>query len=112
MISLTRAIRVLADYRCHALWIVDGGRYENIAPWSSELGLSDSLVSDLDRWASDYTATLRDDDPLSSGFESEAAECDFIARGRILASRLKRELGISWSVTYFDSGLRRDVMVD
>jgi hypothetical protein len=109
---LTRTIRVLADYHCHALWIVDGGRYENTAPRSRELGLSDSLIGDLDRWASEYTATLCDDDPLSSGFESESAESDFIARGRILALRLKQELGVSWSVTYFDGELRRDIMVD
>src|ERR1051326_5866493 len=107
-----RTIRVLADYHCHALWIADGSRYENIAPRSPELGLSESLVDELDRWASEYTATLRGDDPLASGFESESAENDFIARGRILASRLKRELGVSWTVTYFDSELRRDLMVN
>jgi hypothetical protein len=107
-----RSVRILADYYCFALWVADESGYENIAPSAQEIGLSEPLARDLDHWAAEYSATLREDDPVNSGFESEAAENDFYARGYQLASRVKRELGESWQVSYFDGVLRRDVQIE
>jgi len=104
-------VRVLADYYCFALWVSGEAGYENIAPSAQELGLSEPLARDLDRWAAEYSATLNEDDPVNSGFESEAAENDFYVRGHQLALRVKRELGESWRVSYFDGALRRDVEI-
>ena len=33
------AIRVLADYECYALWVLDGGSYRNADPRAEEFGL-------------------------------------------------------------------------
>jgi hypothetical protein len=111
VISQMRSVRVLADYDCFALWASDGTSSENVDPGAPELGLSEPLAQDLDRWADEYSATLDEDDPLSSGFESEAAENAFYARGHELALRVKRELGESWKVSYFDGVLQRDVEI-
>lgn len=106
------AIRVLADYGCHALWVLDGGGYRNADPQDEEFGLSESLASDLNSWASDYNATYRDEDPLASGFDSPSAEREFVNRGRLLAERVRREVGKRWTVSYFDMGVGHDVRVE
>jgi|ERR1700722_2876772 len=111
MIPQMKNVRILADYYCFAVWFSGESGDENIAPSSQELGLSEPLARDLDHWAAEYSATLREDDPVNSGFESEAAENDFYARGYQLALRVKRELGESWQVSYFDGVLRRDVQI-
>src|SRR3984957_4579734 len=112
MIPQMKNVRILADYYCFAVWFSGESGDENIAPSSQELGLSEPLARDLDHWAAEYSATLREDDPVNSGFESEAAENDFYARGYQLALRVKRELGESWQVSYFDGVLRRDVQIE
>lgn len=105
-------IRVLADYGCYALWVLAGDGYRNADPWAEEFGLSESLASDLTSWASDYSATYHDEDPLSSGFDSPSAEREFVNRGRLLAERVRREVGKRWAVSYFDIGVGHDVRIE
>lgn len=112
MSEVEPTIRVLADYGCYALWVRDGGGYRNADPQAEEFGLSESLASDLNSWASDYSATYHDEDPLASGFDSPSAEGEFINRGRLLAERVQREVGKRWTVFYFDTRVGHDVRVE
>ncbi|MEU4250797.1 hypothetical protein AB0F15_25655 [Amycolatopsis sp. NPDC026612] len=77
----------------------------------STLGLSSALIRELNRWADDYTATVNRDDPMTSGFLSEAAEEEFAARGRRLAEEVWAQVSPDWRVTYYDSELGRDVEI-
>lgn len=104
-------LRVLADYDCWALWPSTKRGTENVDPADPRLGLSPALARDLNRWADEYTATLDRADPMASGFPSEAAEQDFVAQGRHLAEELRAQVGPEWRVTYYDSGLGRDVEI-
>ncbi|MGK5630321.1 hypothetical protein [Streptomyces sp. URMC 123] len=106
-----RAIRVLADYACHPLWVTDPGP-DNVAPDDPALGLSADLARRLNDWAAEYDAILCWDDPASSAFPSEEAKLAFARTGEALAHRLARELGPAWTVRYFDlrSGADRDIL--
>lgn len=102
---------MLADYDCSALWVFAPPRLENIDPAVPELGLSPALVGGLNRWADEYTATLNRDDPKASGFPSAAAEREFVARGRLLAEKVRDQVSPDWRVTYYDSELGRDAEI-
>lgn len=111
MVTGEKVLRVLADYDCWALWISAPPRMENIDPAGPEFALSPALVSELNGWADEYTATLNRDDPMASGFSSEAAEREFSSRGRRLAEEVRAQVGTDWRVTYYDSELGRDVEI-
>ena len=106
---MQKTLRVLADYDCWALWVFAPPRMENVDPADPELGLSQALVGELNRWAGEYAATLDRDDPAASGFPSATAEQEFVARGRRLAGEVRAEMSPDWRVTYHDNGLGRDV---
>ena len=109
--SAGRTLKVLADYDCWALWVSATAGTVNADPADPRLGLSPDLVAELNRWAEEYTATLNRDDPAASGFPSEEAEREFAARGRRLAEAIRAQVGPEWRVTYYDSGLGRDVEI-
>ena len=111
MVTAERKVRVLADYDSWALWVSAPSGMENIDPADPGLGLSPALVRELNRWSSEYTSTLNRDDPLSSGFLSEAAEQEFVVRGRRLAEEVRAQMSPDWRVTYYDSELGRDVEI-
>lgn len=106
-----KSIRVLADYGCHALWIVDSKRYENIAPDSPEISLSYGLAGRLKQWAAQYSSTLRSGYPLESGFTSSEDGREFYQTGMALAGEVKAELGDEWRVTYFDGMDGREIEI-
>ncbi|MEV6955683.1 hypothetical protein [Streptomyces sp. NPDC051183] len=106
----TKAVRVLADYRSHPLWLT-GADVGDIAPDDPVLGLTPELAGELGRWAEAYDATLDQDDPAESGFPTEEAEAAFVRTGEALARRVAAELGPAWKVTYFDERLRADVEI-
>ncbi|WP_439540061.1 hypothetical protein [Sphingomonas sp.] len=83
-------IKVMPDYGCAPLWWDETGRVGNIDP--EELSLTTTLANDLWAWAHEYDATLNEDDPAKSGFNSESAERDFQERGQRLADRVALEL--------------------
>ncbi|GHG00145.1 hypothetical protein GCM10017567_13660 [Amycolatopsis bullii] len=112
MVTTDKVLRVLADYDCWALWVSAGSGTENVDPADGRLGLSPALVRDLNRWADEYTATLNRDDPIASGFQSEAVEQAFVAEGRHLAGQVRAQVGPDWRVVYYDSELGRDVVVE
>jgi hypothetical protein len=103
-------LRVLADYQCWALWISGPDVYDNVAPDS--LPLTAELAAALDAWADEYTATLNDEDPASSGFASSDEESRFNERGRELARQVRAQLDDTWTVAYYDLGLSRDIEID
>lgn len=104
------AVRVLADYGCHALWLANPpAGYENVSP--ERFGLTARLCKDFENWADDYDRTLNSDDPASSGFPSDIDMTSFAERGLVLAYRLSAELGDGWRVTYFDLRLLKDILV-
>ena len=91
-------IRVMPDYDCAPLWR-DEGKVGNLRP--EELRLSDALCADLWNWASIYDATLVRDDPIESGFASDADERAFEEQGRRLTERVAAELGLAADVRYW-----------
>ncbi|MDX3194108.1 hypothetical protein PV458_37420 [Streptomyces sp. MN03-5084-2B] len=102
----------MADYDCWALWILSNSGTENVAPADPRLGLSSALVHDLNRWSDEYTATLDRDDPMASGFPSDAVEQAFVARGHRLAEEVRAQVSPDWRVIYYDSERGRDVEVE
>lgn len=80
----------MADYQCHPLWWNDVDGFGEVDP--AHLPISPALVESLREWAETYDATLRPDDPLSSGFSDESALKTFKLRGRALKSKLEEEL--------------------
>ncbi len=97
-----RRIKVMADYGCDPLWVRDAEFMDNVSPNAPWLGLSDELIAALDRWAAEFDATLNRDDPRESGFRSPTEQTCFARRGRQLAERVAEEVGVSWSVRWFD----------
>ncbi len=95
-------IKVMADYDCDPLWILDEEIFDNVPPNARWLGLNDDLVAALDRWAAEYDATLNRDDPIESGFPSSEDKTRFVRRGRELAEQVAAEVGTAFSVSYFD----------
>ena len=91
-------IRVMPDYDCAPLWW-DQGEVGNIRP--EELGLSNGLCTELWAWAATFDATLVRDDPIKSGFDSDADERAFDERGRSLSKRVAAELGEEARVRYW-----------
>ncbi|MEU9418199.1 hypothetical protein [Streptomyces sp. NPDC048272] len=97
----------MADYECHPLWLM-GARAGDVAPGSPSLGLSAQLAEALDAWADRFDATLCEDDPRESGFDTEEAANEFAQTGETLARQLAVELGQRWRVIYFDRRIDAD----
>ena len=79
MTSLGQRIRLMADYGSFPLWHEDGPELGDIDP--ATLPISEALRAELNGWADQYQATLNEDDPAASGFETEAEEEQFKAEG-------------------------------
>lgn len=84
-----RAIKLMADYKCYPLWEV-GNTVGDINP--NDLQISESLKSDLLRWAKLFDQTLNEEYPPDSRFSSAAAENEFRQEGIRLTERLNNEL--------------------
>lgn len=91
-------LKVVAEYECLPLWVRRSGVFVNVDPL--ELGLEPELATDLRRWSSTYDATLKRDDPVSSGFQAVADQQHFVDEGRALARRVKSQLGRRYTVLY------------
>lgn len=91
-----RTIKLMADYHCWPLWGVAADDLGDIDP--ADLPLSEDLRLRLRRWAAAYDATLVEDDPVRSGFASDAAAAAFEAEGRALGEALATELGDGYRV--------------
>ncbi|MBM7844978.1 hypothetical protein [Herpetosiphon giganteus] len=91
-------LRLAADYCCYPVWWNDGIQFGDIDP--SELPLSPDLIADLMAWSDIFDAIYVDDDPVSSGFATRAAEQQFAEQGLALAQRLQAELGAEYQITY------------
>jgi hypothetical protein len=89
-------IKLMADYQCFPLWGVSLDKIGNIDP--NDLPISADLKACLLAWATTYNKTLNWDDPVSSGFLTEAAELQFKSDGLDLGKRLEIELGNTYSV--------------
>jgi len=100
-------IRLMSDYNCYPLWKVGPSGVQNVDP--RELAISASLAKELLNWADVYDATLRRDDPASSGFSSSEAENSFENEGVRLWKALIKELGESSEVTYFSQLKREEI---
>ncbi len=93
-----RQIKLMADYDCFPLWEESPGTVGNIDP--SDLHISEGLRRRLIEWSEEYDATLNQDDPIASGFESRSDEKMFSLRGQKLRKELEEELGPGYVVTY------------
>lgn len=96
-------VLVYADWQCWPTWTVDEtGAVDNPRP--GDLGLSAGLAGELETWAEEYDAIFNEDYPPDTAFPSEAAERDWVARGRALAVRVSAELGGDVEVHYREGG--------
>lgn len=86
-----RIIKLMPDYGCFPLWEASPDAVGNIDP--NTLPISAGLVSELEKWAAQYDATLNSEDPLESGFASIEHERDFADVGRQLCAKAQKELG-------------------
>ena len=91
-----RVLKVSADYQCYPLWDATPGEFGNIDP--RDLPISSELAVRLINWARRFDATLNEDDPVSSGFNSNEDEIEFCNEGRELEKLLQIELGVEYSV--------------
>ncbi|GLV73986.1 MULTISPECIES: hypothetical protein [Streptomyces] len=107
---MKRTVRLSAEYECYPVWVITEQGLDNVAPDS--LPLSKQLIEDLNRWGDEYEATYNRDDPITSGFTSEAAEQRFVERGHRLARRLRDELDGTWCVSYFDQSTASHVEIE
>lgn len=94
------SVKVMADYECWPLWDMGFSGPRNLNPES--LPISIPLRNGLLMWAERYDRTLDRTNPTCSGFSSRTEREQFVADGLVLAERLAKELGPSWSVVYFD----------
>lgn len=99
----------MADHFCWPLWTPLDQGPGNLDPAS--LPLSDQLVRELLLWAARWDAILDMDYPPDSGFASAEEEDRFNADGRALATRLARELGGAYEVTFHNTHGRK-VIID
>jgi hypothetical protein len=92
-------LKLMPDYQCAPLW------------WDNEPGLvGDVIPEDLDlppelcdalwAWADRFDATLNQDDPAASGFESAEEHAAFVADGEHLAECVRVALGPDHTVRY------------
>ena len=98
-------VLVRAEHVDTALWDRTPGRDNNPIDYD-ELGLSEELAEELERWRVHFAVTAVKDD----GFESQAARDEFTAEGAALAERLQVEVGDDIEVIYVDgfSGIPAD----
>lgn len=99
--TIAQAIKVMADYECHPLWMT-GPDLGEVAPDDERLQLSPELAGRLTAWAEEFDGTLNLDDPISSGFLTREREESFAVTGELIARELARVLGSAWRVSYYD----------
>lgn len=95
---MPRQIKLMADYASFPLWLVSG-ETGDIDP--EQLPLTKATQERLLAWADTYGATLNPDDPLASGFASDADTAAFEQEGIALWHELRNELGPDYEVLYF-----------
>ena len=74
-----RRFKIMADYESWPIWETTGGQYTNMDPVLLEL--PQDLVARIEAWADTYDATLKADDPSSSGFPDDDARSAFETEG-------------------------------
>ncbi|TDR89020.1 hypothetical protein [Enterovirga rhinocerotis] len=85
------AIKVMADYGCHALWFHEDP--DRVGCFSAgEFGLSWALTCSLGGWAVGFDERLDPDDPGGGSRWSAAEEAEHLAEGHDIARRLAAEL--------------------
>jgi hypothetical protein len=103
-------LKIMPEYECYSFWVADGGLRENVDPAS--LGISPDLAAAIDAWEREYETTYRPEDPARSGFQDPRTEEEFNVRGRTLAAAVKRELGSTWTVSYYDTLKTEEIQVE
>lgn len=92
-------IKLLPEVQCFATWKCRGGVCENVDPAS--LGISNHLADDLNGWAEEWDSIYDlTDDPRDPSFSSPSDEKRFWDVGRVLAERLREEIGYRYEIEY------------
>ena len=100
---MVKKIKLWADYGAFPLWGVD--EIDNIDP--AEMPLNLTMIGRLQKWQSAYDATLNQDYPPDSGFETAAAKEAFEREGVALWQQLRQELSGEYEVWYLSDHLGR-----
>lgn len=91
-------IKLMSEYECYPLWCYEDDIPINIDPES--LFISDALKNDITKWSEKYEATYVKQNPIEFGFKTQSEERKFIEEGYILESRLQKELGTRYKVSF------------
>ena len=92
-----RHLRLSVEYFTAPIWeIFQDGGLDEVEP--GNLPLSDELQRDLNNWAEDFHKTFNEEYPPDGGFATMQEAEAFEERGRVLWSRLNRELGSEFSL--------------
>lgn len=98
------SVQIEADWAGGPFWVQRPGDSFHQSYDAGEiieiLSLSADLVAAFAAWDDRYQTILNQEYPPDSAFASPADEAQFIADGRTLARRLKRELPTGTRVTY------------
>ena len=90
-------IRLLADYKCWPLWHHKDKKVGDIDP--REIGVSDALVGDLERWVDVYESHMDWSDPASTQWTNDEVAL-FDSDGRNLCRRLTEEISDRYQIYY------------
>lgn len=104
---MSTVVTLRAEWEVGPFWVSQGGGVSDpydVDEISEIVLIEESLLRDVDQWDSDFQALYRPDDPASSGFAGEADRQNFVARGRLLAQRLRQSLDSSVEVRYSGDG--------
>jgi len=102
-------LKVMADYYCYPLWLIDQNDLKNISPES--LLLDTKMIQQLYEWAGKYDSILDLNDPRNSGFPSPQAHRAFVDSGLQIAKELIKHIDATWSITYFDDISGKEIVL-
>jgi hypothetical protein len=102
---MTKTIKLMAEYKCYPLWLLDPEVIGNINP--TNLPLKQETMESLLAWALTYEGTINREYPPDSGFASEEDAQAFEREGLKLWYQLRKELAPEYKVFYFSVQSRK-----
>jgi hypothetical protein len=100
---MPQKIKLMTDYYCYPLWEVGPESHGDIDP--ETLPLKPQTIQRLQAWADKFNSILNEEDPASSGFDSEADRQAFDREGISLWHQVISELEPEYEVHYFSQCL-------
>jgi hypothetical protein len=96
--NITNKIILMSEYECSPCWIIQDGIKHNF-PLDS-MNITEELTQQIQAWDTKFQATLNQDHPPDSGFDSEDELVAFNKEGEALSTKLFEELCPDSTVEY------------